>query len=61
MSDVECRIGLRPGIAGGWSECCESYGNDGSAGSDVGTMWIMAWPGEIRELGHSEGSECGYL
>ena len=30
-------------------------------GNDVGTMWIMAWPGEIRELGHSEGSECGYL
>ena len=30
-------------------------------GSDVETMWIMAWPGEIRELGHSEGSECGYL
>ena len=30
-------------------------------GSDVKTMGIMAWPGEIRELGHSEGSECGYL
>ena len=31
---------------------------------EMGAMWtmgIMAWPGEIRELGHSEGSECGYL
>lgn len=63
MLNVECRIELRPGIAGGWSECCGSYGNYGSYGSngnygnygndgsDVGAIGAIGVPDEMEARG----------